>query len=442
MLYPDPIVRPLPKPPEFIEKGAEPKQSIGPTPNIEFEENSPYQEGIISETYINQDQSYFEKPQELINLVNTSKLVQEYLPRQTDIDKMLDVIKRKVLKGTHLPLAIKEIQAGYLNSHYFKDIYKYLAQNELPRKRCTIKKVETLSERFILLDSLLFKLIPTPEKEKALFAIPEICTDKIFTLYHASLFAEHQGVIKTYLTISDKFFIPNFMHYLRSYLKACHICQLVRNEKPPSRQLQTRINLNYRPMSRLSMDLKVMPKSQKGHHYILCVIDEMTNYLVTAPIYQAKSEEIGDALIESIISKFGTPGYIIMDQDSAFMSTLMKYLFKRLGVKIKTVGPYNNQSLQAEHGIKSLSNILMKHLTGQGQNWNKFLCLATFTCNTFNTPNLCDHSPFQLIFGRQPKFLLDLETDPNIKVSGTYQDYYTLLNKSCITYRICYKILS
>ena len=116
-----------------------------------------------------------------------------------------------------------------------------------------------------------------------------------------------------------------------------------------------------------------MPRSQKGHHYILCVIDEVANYLITAPIYQAKSEEIGDTLIENVISKFGTPEYIIMDQDSAFMSTLMNYLLKRLGIKIKTVGPYNHQSLQAEHGIKSLSTILTKHLMGQGQNWNKLL---------------------------------------------------------------------
>ena len=162
----------------------------------------------------------------------------------------MDIIKTKVLKGTHLPLSIKEIQAGYLISLYFKDIYKYLAQNELLIKRHVLQKVETLSERFILLDSLLFKLIPTAGKEKALLAIPEVCAEKIIILYHASLFAWHQEVIKTYLTISDKFFIPNLMHYLRSNLKACHICQLVRNEKPPSRQLQTRINLNYRPMSR------------------------------------------------------------------------------------------------------------------------------------------------------------------------------------------------
>ena len=97
-------------------------------------------------------------------------------------------------------------------------------------------------------------------------------------------------------------------------------------------------------MSRLSMDLKVMPRSQKGHQYILCIIDEVTNYLIATPLYQARSEEVGEALIESVVSKFGTPEYIMMDQDSAFMSSLMSYLFKSLGIKIKTVGPYNHKT--------------------------------------------------------------------------------------------------
>ena len=123
-------------------------------PNVDFEENSSHQEGIITESYISPDQSHIEQPQELANLVNTSKLVQKYLPRQADIDKILDIIKRKVLKGTHLPLTIKEMHAGYLTSLFFKDLYRYLAQNILPHKRYARCKVETLSESFILLDFL------------------------------------------------------------------------------------------------------------------------------------------------------------------------------------------------------------------------------------------------------------------------------------------------
>ena len=198
-------------------------------------------------------------------------------------------------------------------------------------------------------------------------AVPEICTDKIITLYHTSLFAGHQGPIKTYLTISDKIFIPGFMHYQSSFIKGCHTCQLVRIDKTSIRQLQTRIYLNYRPLSRLSMDLKVMPILQNGYKIILCVIDEMTNYLITVPIYHSKSEEVGKVLIENIISKYCIPDYIIMDQDSTFMSTLINYLFRKFGIKIKTVAPYNHQSLQTEHGIKSPSSILTKLLTEQGQ---------------------------------------------------------------------------
>ena len=116
-----------------------------------------------------------------------------------------------------------------------------------------------------------------------------------------------------YLTISDNFFVPNLIHYLRSYIKGFHLCQLTCNVKPPSRQPQTRINLNYVPLSRLGMDLKVMPNSHKGHKFILCLINEVTNYLITVPMYHAKSEEVGEALIEHIITKYCIPEYIIMD---------------------------------------------------------------------------------------------------------------------------------
>ena len=80
-------------------------------------------------------------------------------------------------------------------------------------------------------------------------------------------------------------------------------------------------------------------------------------------LYQAKSEDIGEALIEHVITKYGTPQYIMMDQDSAFLSSLMNYLFKACSIRIKTVGPYNHKSLWAEHGIKSV-----KH-TGKTSYW-------------------------------------------------------------------------
>ena len=64
--------------------------------------------------YKRPDTSYFQEPQELESLINTGKLVQKFLPKQADIDKILKITQIKLLKGTHLPVTIKEIQAGYL----------------------------------------------------------------------------------------------------------------------------------------------------------------------------------------------------------------------------------------------------------------------------------------------------------------------------------------
>ena len=163
-----------------------------------------------------------------------------------------------------------------------------------------------------------------------------------------------------------------------------------------------------------------MLRSYKGHKYILCITDEVTNYLITVPIHQSRSEEMGDAYIENVISKYCLPSYIIMDQDRTFMSSLMNYLFKKLYIKIQMVAPYNHQLLLAECGIKSSTTILTNHLTNLGQMWPKYLPLTTLAYNTFSNPHLANYSP---------KLLSDLETTPDIKVLGMLKDYYTLLNK-------------
>ena len=100
----------------------------------------------------------------------------------------------------------------------------------------------------------------------------------------------------------------------------------------------------------------------KGHTFISCIIDEVADYLITVLIHQCRSEEIGNALIENVISKYCVPDYIIMDQDSAHLCHhFMNYLFKRPDIKIRTVAPYNYQSLAGRtwYNITILTKILI-----------------------------------------------------------------------------------
>ena len=61
--------------------------------------------------------------------------------------------------------------------------------------------------------------------------------------------------------------------------------------------------------------------------------------------------------------------------------------------------------------------------------WPDYLPFATLAHNTYNSPNLSNYSPYELVFGRKLKLLLGLETDPDIKVSVTDKEYYEWLEK-------------
>ena len=114
-----------------------------------------------------------------------------------------------------------------------------------------------------------------------------------------------------------------------------------------------------------------------------------------------------------------------MDQDSTFMSSLMTYLLNKFNINIRTIAPYNHQSLQAGHGIKFLSTILTKHLTNLGQMWPKYLPLATFAYNTFNTPNSGNFSPYELPYGRKQRPLLNLDLTLMLKLQKHLKKHHT-----------------
>ena len=128
------------------------------------------------------------------------------------LDKILKIIKRKVLKGAHLLVTIKRNPSRIFNQP--------LHQTRIPIpsteiKNLAIRRTEAFAERYLQLSSLLFRLNTTPDKEAAVLAIPENCTERLITLCHSSLFGGCQGVLMNYLTLNKKFYILDTIHHHR-----------------------------------------------------------------------------------------------------------------------------------------------------------------------------------------------------------------------------------
>ena len=84
-ICPDPNLRLPPRPPDLEGNGTD-LTDLDMGINMDFEENSPFQEGIISETYDRSDRSYIKEPSKLVDLLDITKIIQKFLPEQTDID--------------------------------------------------------------------------------------------------------------------------------------------------------------------------------------------------------------------------------------------------------------------------------------------------------------------------------------------------------------------
>ena len=375
------------------------------------------------------DQSDFEIPPPLQEIIDPSKITHKFLPKQGDIDRLIKQINKKVLRDTNLNLNLRDLRAAYLQSPHFRDIYLNISQNRVPLGKGAAKRLEQNARNYLILDGLLFKIIELEEgRLDTVLCIPTSKVHILLDTYHSSLIGGHSGITKCYHTISQRFYCPNLAENLRAYITGCHVCQMYKKGKNFQRPYKKRMNINTPAMTRISMDIKQMPIN-RGYSHILVLLCEVSNYMVALPLTSTRTQNILEAFQRGYLAYFGPPTHIICDQDPAFTSSVMEAFITQLNIKVILVSPTNHKSLQAEHGIKSLSGLLVKHLS-QVWSWHSCLPYSMLCYNGYSTPNLNGYSPYELVFGHRMTLSQELELKVDTVVSGTFTDYYEKLKKN------------
>ena len=378
-------------------------------------------EDIVEPVFNRPEMTDFEIPPILEEMIPDGMLIHKHLPKQADIDRIMTQINRKYLRRMHLPCSLKDMQTAYIQSPHLCDIYNVLMFNRYPKCKRVIENLQqAMLSQYMVQRGLLYIYMKNNfgEQEPILCVAPSKI-DIFLDQYHTSLLGGHSGITKCYQTLKQRIYCPNLPYYVRLYIISCHICQLFKGSKKFDRPLMRRFyDINTPTMTNISMDIKHMPASKSPYKYILVLLCDISNFLVAIPMRKATTEEVCSILFDNFMAYYAVR--IICDQDPAFMSSLCQWFFKAYGIQLVTVSPTNHKSLQAEHGIKSLSNILMKHLSGLGDNWHLYCRPAMMTYNTYNTPNLDNLNPFEVAFGRKPILVPKLENTPHIPVAGTF----------------------
>ena len=156
------------------------------------------------------------------------------------------------------------------------------------------------------------------------------------------------------------------MNKVKRYIKACHTCLKTKPKYKKNRPIYGRVPIDYALMQDFSIDIKHMPTAFAGYQYLFLITCDQTNFTIFTPLKSSDAQSVAELLIYRVIYLFGPPRQIICDEAVEFTSHIVQAILYMLNCKLKVISPYNHGSSKVERQIKTVSDIIVKHLWDKG----------------------------------------------------------------------------
>ncbi|XP_039532215.1 uncharacterized protein LOC120482205 [Pimephales promelas] len=237
--------------------------------------------------------------------------------------------------------------------------------------------------------------------------VPRSRREMLFQAAHCNPMAGHLGQRATLNRLMARFFWPGIHENVRRWCASCRECQLVNPPANPKAPLCP-LPLMQVPFERIGMDLVgPLERSARGHRFALVLVDYATRYPEAVPLRNISAKSVASALF-SLISRVGIPKEILTDQGTAFMSRTVRELYELLGIKSIRTSVYHPQTDGlVERFNRTLKTMIRKFVHEDAKNWDKWLEPLLFAVREVPQAST-GFSPFELLFGRQPRGVLDV----------------------------------
>lgn len=264
----------------------------------------------------------------------------------------------------------------------------------------------------------IFKSGQNNKKKGQQIVIPECYKMNILQLCHQG----HSGHLKTYEIIREQYYWTGMYTDVEIFVKTCSFCMEFRS---PHRVASVPIMRNFiptRPFEMVSMDfVGVLPETNKGHTYILTMVDHFSKYLVIYPMKSQSAKDTADKLFE-FITNFGIPEKLLTDRGSNFTSHLFQEVAKKLGiVKLQTTAYHPKANARLERLHSSLKRVL-SIWASQSKQWDDYLNLYCYFYNNTLHATIKE-KPSYVIYGfdiKMPYSILNTQ----VKIQeNSYQSY-------------------
>ena len=225
----------------------------------------PFQDREVEAVFKAPELDDFLLPPVLGDQITDTTLMHKYLPKQADIDRIMQQISRKYLTKLQLPCSIRDMQATYLSSPHFRDIYLSVGKNKIPSQTRSARKLvsDLMNAVYNIHGELLYRYMKNSTGDSdPVLCVPVSKIDVFLEQYHSSILGGHMGMSKCVLTLQQKLYCPNLAYHVRMYIISCHVCQTFKNHKRFDRPYNRIIAINSPALTHISMDIKHMPPFQ------------------------------------------------------------------------------------------------------------------------------------------------------------------------------------
>uniref|UniRef100_A0A8C5B8M4 Gypsy retrotransposon integrase-like protein 1 n=1 Tax=Gadus morhua TaxID=8049 RepID=A0A8C5B8M4_GADMO len=224
---------------------------------------------------------------------------------------------------------------------------------------------------------------------------------------HTHLLGAHLGMDKTRERILARFYWPGVRRDVERHCQGCPECQRVA-PRPTARNPLIPMPIIETPFDRFALDIVgPLPKTSRGHRYILVLVDYATRYPEALPLRAATAKAVARELM-LLFSRVGIAKEVLTDQGSCFMLRVMKEVLRLLQVKQLRTSVYHPQTDGlVERFNKTLKQMLKKVMQADGKNWDQLLPHVLFAVREVPQAST-GFSPFELLYGRRPRGILDI----------------------------------
>lgn len=172
----------------------------------------------------------------------------------------------------------------------------------------------------------------------------------------------------------------------------------------------TRLSL-HEPFYRVGIDLiGALPKTERGMKYIVAERDHLIRWTEVKALKTKSSSEVAKFIFDDIIWRHGAPSCLVSDQGSEFMAKIIGDICKRVGTMKSFTSAYHPQcNWTAERLNRTLIYKLATGCNCDFSRWDILLSSAVF-CYRITPFSKLKRSPFELLYGRRPKILSEVET--------------------------------